>query len=228
MFQHRKILFVAAALFGVATLTASSQAAPVTFELNNGNALFTAAIAGAPSSATFSGGVGTDLNITLTGTSNSSSLGLKRGGGGSSDGVGVDSTGTGLGGDNGTQIDFQNANGTQVFAEGIDFSFTDDLTNPVSVNVISVTVAELSTGEEVDVSIGGTPFTISGGATDDFLFAFPGNTQLNAGAIASFDAGNADTAFRVHAITVEVIPEPGTLALAGLGGLLMLARRRQA
>jgi autotransporter-associated beta strand protein len=64
--------------------------------------------------------------------------------------------------------------------------------------------------------------------SDDSTFSFAGNTwQINyndttSGSNFGTEANASGTAF----VTLTVVPEPGTLVLAGLGGLLMLHRRK--
>lgn len=96
-----------------------------------------------------------------------------------------------------------------------------------------------TTGDLADATGTGTgTFAISNGVVgyDVALSSFLTDTTLAAGQAASFtwehgDAQNplANTALRMDnfAISGEVVPEPSSVALLGLGGLALFARRRR-
>ncbi len=87
-------------------------------------------------------------------------------------------------------------------------SFTTDVTaTDVEYVVDGVSVAALSP----DV-VSGTTYTVNSTITDDQLVAWTGD-------------GVSDV-YRVSSLNFVVVPEPGTTALLGLGGLALILRRR--
>jgi len=79
----------------------------------------------------------------------------------------------------------------------------------------------------------GTGYFIVAGATDssfsagihwevdyDALEAMIGKTDI----LAIYTSGNTSTP--AHTLTINIIPEPATIALLGLGGLILLRRRK--
>ena len=98
-------------------------------------------------------------------------------------------------------------------------------------SVVNLLGSEFSLdGELLDTLIFDDPFTISdrdvtlsGTLEDGSLFSFGLNTSFN-----SFFNTSEDFFDLGATLTVTLVPEPGSLALLGLGGLTMLRRRRSA
>lgn len=86
----------------------------------------------------------------------------------------------------------------------------------------------------------GTPYTVSStgwsassyNAADHFSYVLPAALDNQASIwirlTATADGSSASGTSRVDNVIIQTIPEPATLALFGLGGLVMLKRRRSA
>ena len=93
----------------------------------------------------------------------------------------------------------------------------------------------LNTGEFAQVVIDGnpTPFRFTDAPDDIFVNPFGADTVIAAGTGITFSIASdsvAGTEFGLQGITVDTVsavPEPSSLAIIGLGSLLMMTRRRR-
>lgn len=203
-------------------LTASSaMAAPITFQINDDTGgLLTNNQTGTTFSFTQSG-----LTLTLS-ASGVSATNLREGGNAAQSGVGVTSTNDGAG--QGGAIN--QANGMTALNEAVLFSFTDSLNNPIAVNVVGMDMAlfRASDSDSATVSIGAYSQTFSGGVNNAVTSLDLGGSQLlAANSTGSVAASSAASSFVFRSITVEAVPEPGSLVLVGLGSVLMMGKRRR-
>ena len=108
--------------------------------------------------------------------------------------------------------------------EGITFSLDTDVT------FADIEFSGLDAGEEAFVTIDGNPTVFSFDSNDPILDPF-GGFEIAAGTgitVAGAADGFSDT-FRLQNFSVNVasVPEPSSIALLGLGSLLMVTRRRR-
>ncbi|NOY40732.1 MAG: PEP-CTERM sorting domain-containing protein, partial [Planctomycetes bacterium] len=95
------------------------------------------------------------------------------------------------------------------------------VTNPAP-PVVSGLLVDTSTQLEAFYSNGLTPLALDGVPTVVAVF-----TLLQGSGTIDFNGGNADVGGTLMSITVDVIPEPSTILLAGFGLLGVLATRRK-
>lgn len=126
-----------------------------------------------------------------------------------------------------------------VGGESVSVSFSDlnldaGFTSTGDLKLISIiagsvvnSVATINTGETLAVS-GDVSDSLSGNG--QITQSFTGPLSLGLGTTATFSATGTGTGFRLSGLNVELdvspVPEPGSLALLGLGGLCVLRRRR--
>lgn len=142
-------------------------------------------------------------------------------------------------GDNTLTMTITNNGTVDLLLNAIHWNVKKDFNN-VGPNEQSLTYIS---GDLADADATGTGnFTLANGTNghDVVLSSFLTDTTLAAGESATFRwthgaaqdpapiTGNTSLRMDNFAISGEVIPEPGSLALAGLGGLLIAARRRRA
>ena len=189
----------------------SSDAQTTTLDFSNapgqiGTLLDIGAFVGTPVTAAVPGIPG--LTLTATGSSvnsdallNASSIGLGVNTPGADDPDGVD-TGFFVG-------------------ESISFTFNQD----VSISDVAFADVDPVLGEAV--SFGGVNLSgVDLGASTDF--AFPSPLNVTAGSPIVFNALSGDGAtIQGLTLTVESVPEPGSIAVLGMGGVLLLSRRRR-
>lgn len=113
-----------------------------------------------------------------------------------------------------------------IFNEFIEFEFTSET------ELISMSLTSLGDDENVLVEYGTVALTLTNGDTNfaSDVYSFPGNPVLQAGdtlrltTLAKTGGGRTD--IRFTELNVEVVPEPGSMLLIGLGALALAARRR--
>lgn len=195
----------------VATAGATQAALiPYTFEVNDSAGSLVSNSQNFGDTAVFTLGTGADaLQMTLTVPTGNS---IQERGGGLTSGLAVAP-------DVGTQINDD---------EVITISFQDaDTGTPVAVDILSIEFAALNSAESAIFTPPGGAIVIAGVAGNDnaFSFDFIPDAAVGAGQSATLEA-SPDDAFRLHSITVQEIPEPGTVAIAALGASAVLLRRR--
>ena len=203
------------------------SAAPITASFTNGSE-YAGLVAGSiQTSVTVNPDPTAKVVVTATGaaTGVGGTLDLTNNGGGGQNGIGIDSSGSNVGGDNGSQIDFSNGSGSQVYNEALALSFKDGSGVDVMVELLSFEYTLLGASESIDVSVGGAPLVVNGPAGIPDTYNFAASTFLAAGDSLSLAAGSG-SAYRVRAVTFNIVPEPATAALLGFGAFTLLARRR--
>ncbi|MEM7576949.1 MAG: PEP-CTERM sorting domain-containing protein [Planctomycetota bacterium] len=104
--------------------------------------------------------------------------------------------------------------------ETLIFTFTD----PVEINAAGVFFAD--DADLVFTPVGGTAVTLSGLGGQGFTGALP--SVVSVAANQSVEISAVGGTLFVDDLGVDIVPEPGTLALAGLAGAVTLLRRRVA
>jgi len=108
--------------------------------------------------------------------------------------------------------------------EGFIFSFDQDVIF-TSIELESIVATDIFSVLIDNVNV----LTATG--DDEFLDSLGGLEGLTiaAGSEITFQAGGdlATSSFRIETFEVDIVPEPSSSALIGLGGLMMLARRRR-
>ena len=155
---------------------------------------------------------GNGLTLTLGGTADDPDAEFN----GTASAFGINTTG---GGDDSDRIEDE-------FGETISFTFNQDI------GLHEVDLENITNDEIITVTIGGDTFSIdnantSGGDVFDF-----GDFAVSAGTAISFAVSsetNVSNGFGFQGIVVHVdaVPEPGSLAIVGLGSLFFLGRRRR-
>lgn len=102
--------------------------------------------------------------------------------------------------------------------ETLIFTFSD----PVQINAAGIFFAD--DADLVITPVGGTSVTLSGLGGQGFAGALPG--VVTAAANQSIEITAVGGTLFLDDLGVTIVPEPGTFALAGLGGLALLTRRR--
>lgn len=118
-------------------------------------------------------------------------------------------------------------------------SFSSSL-NPIGATTFDTTnvvVQIVNVDGDMSLAIGGIENGTSGIGTEDFIFVLENPFDLNGSGstptfrhadivLANGDKGTTDLPGGNGTATFEVVPEPSSLALLGLGGLLFTRRRR--
>ena len=155
---------------------------------------------------------GNGLTLTLGGTSDDPDAVFN----GAAGSFGINSAG---GGEEPTRIE-------DAFGETISFTFNQDL------ELHEVEFDNLNNDEIVTAVIGGTSFSIDDTNTPGSdVFDF-GDFAVAAGTAISFSVSapsgaNNGVGFQRIVVHVDAVPEPGSLAILGLGGVCFLGRRRR-
>ena len=143
---------------------------------------------------------------------------------------GQDALGIGNPSINNTQFDAVAVSGNNG-AESSDFNDGESLvfTFDQDVTFTSIELESVNAVDTFTVLVDGTALlaTMGDDAFIDDLGAL-GTTVIEAGSEITFAVGGNDdvTSLRIETFEVTVVPEPSSLALLGLGGLMMLKRRR--
>lgn len=198
-----------------------ASAAVVTFDFGNANTANNSQNGGAGNWTPFANEttpVGTSASLTISGLEMTIN-GVANGGG--DDTWGINNQGIGIHTDAGSGAGSRRLDGS--LGEAISFSFDQDVT------LTSIRLGSFGLAEEATVAIsGGSTITIvsaNEGPQNDFSL---GGNAVSAGTLVTVTT-SVPTGGGVlfNEITVDAIPEPGSLALLGLGGLLVLRRRRR-
>ena len=120
--------------------------------------------------------------------------------------------------------------------EGLNVSFNETLVLSLDTDVVfdEIDLFGVNPDETVIATIGDSSFTFTNnqnGSSDLVVNPFGVDNVITAGTDISFASpvgGPENGAFGLNSITVtQAVPEPSSIALLGLGGSLLLARRRR-
>ncbi len=102
----------------------------------------------------------------------------------------------------------------------------EGLDDSLEYNVIAVSAADFAGAGNEELTVDGVNSSIVRGSSSDPTFHEINGVSSTGGTLTLDFVQDGGTNPIVNGIVIEVVPEPGTLALLGLGGLLVARRRR--